>query len=171
MNKLILAGILLLITTSLIGQDYKPYTQTKDGDYDEQGNNFKKFKDENSADGFFDNYVNGYEGDPNAASMKKNKEIRLQQEKLLKEKEAILNSLDSLSIASQKEELKISDLKAKVAKENAIKGNRQGSSYNNTNNYVPSQQNNRSLQNKSPQQNDNYDVLYEYERKVVRRPN
>ena len=157
MNKLKVIGILLLISTSLIGQDYKPYRNEVNSD----GFN-NKYQQDNSADGFFDNYVNLYNGDPNEGSMKKNKEIKEQQQKLLREKEAILNSLDSMSIENKKEEMRISDMKAKVAKENAIKGNRPGSSYNSR----PAQQNSR-----SSQRNDNYDVVYEYERKIVRRPN
>lgn len=135
-----LVGIFFLTFTSLMAQDYKPYKSGGSKDSDKVTNQ------DNSADGFFDNYVNLYNGDPNVAIIEKNKETKLEQEKLLKEKEAILMTLDSLAIATNKEERKISNLKNEIAKESTVTKR-------------PSK--------RSKPQDDDYEIVYE--RKIVRR--
>ena len=134
-----LIGIFFLTFTCLIAQDYKPY---KSG----MNNGSKATEQDNTADGFFDNYVNLYDGDPNVAIVEKNKEVKQEQEKLLREKEAILMTLDSLANATNKEERKINNLKNEVAKENTVK---------------------KKPSNRSTSQGDDYEIVYE--RKIVRR--
>lgn len=177
MKILNIACLFILTPVYLVGQDYKPYkkdnssNQANYQEYSKQTETGKNFQG-NSADGFFDNYVNQYNGDPNVEIMKKNDQINAEKKKLLLEKEAILISLDSIENANLKAEEKLFDLKTKVESKKMNNANYKGyqnSSSNNTNNQR-SQNNTPSSPNTySKVKDNNSNIIYEYERKVVRR--
>lgn len=167
--------LLLLSSVYLIGQDYKPYKKEVDNSQGEykgytRQNDSNSDSQGNSADGFFDNYLNAYDGDPNVALMKQNEQIYEEKKKLLREKEAILISLDSIEYANKKEEEKLFDLKSKAETEKVKKGNYQGYQNNSSNRNNNQQSQNNSSNSYSRTKDDNANIIYEYERKVVRRP-
>lgn len=155
--RLIFFFLLLFVLDQITAQnsDYKPYRGNEDKQFEQRGS---------SSDGFFDNYLNTYKGDPNEGKLKKNQEKKTE---YLTEAEKILNQLDSLERANKID-------REKIKKTESVVDIRQNGhtlfKTVKTEVVTPEEQKKESTKEQPiTPQNLDYHYLYEYERRVYKK--